>query len=173
VRANQPIAPMTKTSEACEGSPPSASSGATKPDGPSPGTARRPRRQSRSEATHLRPAIVAVEDVLWPKVPAHDAGSVQVGEGCEEGGKSSDGLPRSQRPPGAEKVGQAPADDLVENQSQRAVGEGDGVALSNQMLVVDRAKGGHQVSGLRKRLAEVGNPDDLDQEPSIVMGANC
>ena len=65
------------------------------------------------------------------------------------------------------------ADDLVENQRQSAIGEGDGIVQTHQMLVVDPLKHGRQVGGPGMRLAEVGHPEDLDQEPPIIMSTNC
>jgi len=71
-----------------------------------------------------------------------------------------------------EKLGQTAAGDLIEDQGQRAIGQGNGSVLTNQMLVVDPVKNGHRLGCLRLGLGHVRNRDDPQDEMPIVEGAH-
>ena len=74
-------------------------------------------------------------------------------------------------PPGADQLGQTATLGLVKDQCERAVSQGNGTVLTNQMLVLDPVMHGHLLNRQHLRLCHVRYRNGLENEAVTVQTA--
>jgi len=96
----------------------------------------------------------------------------RIGQRPEQRCQDRDGLAVSQLPPDTQNVSQAATGELIDDQGEGAVSQGDGTVLTDHMLAVDSHKHGHLLIRLHLRPGHVTHRNDLKNDRVIVEAAH-